>query len=232
MSCPFLPTRRRLTCVLPLFLALGLSAADVATEDHSPTTTNTVVTIQESSARPGQASAGRTRSRDSFGLVGIASYGTKRVALFDGSDSAFKQMLHPGEKIGSFTLMAIEADHVDLQSQTNLIRLSLLKQLRRDGNGDWQVLDLSTPFTSPNTRPTSATGSSERRNEPSFNRTTGDSRTARSSTADSGRSSRTLDSSRTDRASLGPDASSSRQRFDDSSRRQSRRTERSSRSPQ
>lgn len=104
----------------------------------------------------------RSRSTSAFALVGIAGYGGHSVALFDGTDPGFKQMLHIGETIGSFTLLTISSDHVELQSETNVVQLPLLKQLRMEDGGTWRVQDLATPFTPSNIQPVGTLASTGR----------------------------------------------------------------------
>ncbi len=71
-------------------------------------------------------------------------------------------MLHTGETIGSFTLLTISSDHVELQSETNVVRLPLLKQLRMEDGGTWRVQDLATPFTPSNVQPVGTLASTGR----------------------------------------------------------------------
>ena len=94
--------------------------------------------------------------------MGIAGYGEHSVALFDGTDAGFKQMLHTGETIGSFTLLTISSDHVELQSETNVVQLPLQKQLRMEDGGAWRVQDLATPFTASNVQPAGTLASTSR----------------------------------------------------------------------
>ena len=109
-----------------------------------------------------QRKSSRSRSTTAFALVGIAGYGEHSVALFDGTDAGFKQMLHPGETIGSFTLLTISSDHVELQSDTNVVQLPLQKQLRMEDGGTWRVQDLATPFTPSNVQPVGTLASTSR----------------------------------------------------------------------
>lgn len=117
-------------------------------------------TPRKKPAPPGRSS--RSPSTSAFALVGIAGYGERSVALFDGTDPGFKQMLHTGETIGSFTLLTISSNHVELQSETGVVQLALQKQLRMEAGGTWRVQDLATPFTPPNVPPGGTLASTSR----------------------------------------------------------------------
>jgi hypothetical protein len=128
-------------------IAQPSTAVSAATNSASPT-------LRPSSPVPVKPAtstrSNRSRTPEAFALVGIGGYGQRSVALFDGSDPRFKQMLHAGETIGEFTLLNISADHVDLQSPTGIVQLALLKQLRHDNGSDWSMIDLGRPFTPSN----------------------------------------------------------------------------------
>lgn len=84
---------------------------------------------------------------DAFALVGTAMYDRKTFAFFDGNDSNYKQLLHPGEKIAGCTLVAVAHDHVTLKSNNKLINLPVKTELRRENGGEWKQLELTENFT-------------------------------------------------------------------------------------
>ena len=154
------------TALIPkIFTTAGaaLVAACIATVPNFVQAQTAESTAQSSAPKPASTTRStRPRSPEAFALVGIGGYRDRSVALFDGTDPGFKQMLHIGETIGSFTLLTISSDHVELQSETNVVQLPLLKQLRMEDGGTWRVQDLATPFTPSNVQPAGTLASTSR----------------------------------------------------------------------
>jgi hypothetical protein len=82
-------------------------------------------------------------------LLGTASHPGGAVAFFDGNRAEYQGAIHVGEKMGEWTLAAIDHDRVRLKSATGEVELPLQKQLRRDASGRWETADLAGSFRPP-----------------------------------------------------------------------------------
>jgi hypothetical protein len=82
-------------------------------------------------------------------LLGTASHPGGAVAFFDGNRAEYQGAIHVGEKLGEWTLAAIEHDRVRLKSASSEVELPLQKQLRRDAAGRWETAELSGSFRPP-----------------------------------------------------------------------------------
>jgi hypothetical protein len=96
---------------------------------------------------PAEAPRSRPAKVEAFALIGTGSYPGGAVACFDGNHAAFKTSAHAGEKIGDCTVAAVAFDHVKLRAGTREFDLPMAMQLRRENNGQWQLLALTERFT-------------------------------------------------------------------------------------
>jgi hypothetical protein len=86
----------------------------------------------------------RTTTVESLTLVGIMNYDEKGpLAFFDGTRSAYQQVLKPADTIAGYKLTGIERTSVKLAVGTNEFQLPIGMQLRRDDQGKWQMTEPS-----------------------------------------------------------------------------------------
>ncbi len=99
---------------------------------------------------PSRTSRRTTPRADFFALLGIMSYdGKGPFAFFDGSSSDYRKVLKQNDKIAGFTVTAIEASQVKLNSSSNLVELRVGMQLSHDENDEWHVADRPESSVSP-----------------------------------------------------------------------------------
>lgn len=84
---------------------------------------------------------------EAFTVIGTGSYSGGAMAVFDGNNPTFKTSAHPGGKVGAFTLVAVEFDSVRLRADGREIDLAMDMQLRRENEGNWQLVELTERFT-------------------------------------------------------------------------------------
>jgi hypothetical protein len=84
---------------------------------------------------------------EAFTVIGTGSYSGGAMAVFDGNNPTFKTSAHPGGKVGAFTLVAVDYDSVRLRADGREIDLSMDMQLRRENEGNWQLVELTERFT-------------------------------------------------------------------------------------
>ncbi len=90
---------------------------------------------------------GRTRANpdapaprtDQIALVGTVERGASLVAVFDGSESAWRRSLAVGESIGDFKVVRITSAGADLERDGKPVSLLVSHSLRRPEGGDWTV---------------------------------------------------------------------------------------------
>jgi hypothetical protein len=105
----------------------------------------------------------RPKSVDTLTLVGTLSYEKGEYAFFDGSSGELRQVRSPGEMVVGYKVAAISPGAVTLQSGTNNLQLRVGMELRREEQGEWQVVQGSGPpdTTAQTTSPSSSEGSDD-----------------------------------------------------------------------
>jgi hypothetical protein len=73
-------------------------------------------------------------------LVGIMDYEKGLFAFFDGTSSDYRKALQSSNVIAGYTLTNVTADGVTLAADGKTYELRVGAQLRREDNGDWQVV--------------------------------------------------------------------------------------------
>lgn len=76
---------------------------------------------------------------DELSLVGVVQYDGDRIAVFDGSESAFRRGIREGESVADFRVARIAADGIELTLNDRRIALKVAQQLRRPEGGEWKV---------------------------------------------------------------------------------------------
>ncbi len=76
---------------------------------------------------------------DELSLVGVVQYGQEKIAVFDGSEPAFRKGYREGETVADFRIAGITADGIQLVQDSRKIPLKVAQQLRRIEGGDWKV---------------------------------------------------------------------------------------------
>jgi hypothetical protein len=100
---------------------------------------------------------------EAFALVGTMSYAKGSYAFFDSPSSQYRKSLKPGEAIAGYTLKDIAPSHVKLarerkaedKVQTEELELKVGHQMRREDEGEWQIIVQAERFSS---TPATATG--------------------------------------------------------------------------
>jgi hypothetical protein len=92
-------------------------------------------------------------------LVGIMDYDSKGpIAFFDGTSSQYQKVLKPADTIAGYKVTQIGPSYVKLAVGTNEFRLPLGMQLRRDGEGKWQLAEPTESTPDRSERPSVARG--------------------------------------------------------------------------
>ncbi len=117
------------------------------------------------SARHNPESQPKSKTIESFALVGIMSYEKGTFAFFDGSSSTYKKALKVGDTIAGYKLTDLTPDLVKLSAATNEVQLHVGSQLRREEEGEWTLAKASesysyaaTPVSNPTQTSASAGG--------------------------------------------------------------------------
>jgi hypothetical protein len=116
------------------------------------------------SRRGGGGAEEAPRHVDSITLVGTMSYEKGTYAFFDGSSSDYRKVLDRGKSIAGYQLTQIDGDEVKLLAGTNVVELRIGMQLRREEEGEWQVVSASSNSSlsgSDTSSPSSISSSSE-----------------------------------------------------------------------
>jgi len=85
---------------------------------------------------------------DSFALVGTLVSSEGPLAFFDGSESAFRQVLKPGEMIAGYRIDEILPGGVRLAEGTNRTDPCVGNGLRREDGGGWRLALGANSFAS------------------------------------------------------------------------------------
>lgn len=101
---------------------------------------------------------------ESFSLVGaLLSEVTGTNAFFAGTDSRYNTVLSPGESIAGHTIVQLVPDSVTLETNENTINLSIGMQMKRIGEGSWQLIAGTANSSSQIQRRDPSSGFGERR---------------------------------------------------------------------
>ncbi|KAF0170412.1 MAG: hypothetical protein FD161_4659 [Limisphaerales bacterium] len=88
----------------------------------------------------------RPPSVEAFALLGTLISERGAVAFFDGTSTAYRKATEPGDKLGTYTVTAIEHDRVTLKAEDSELCLPLKMQFRREDQGEWRLADLPDNF--------------------------------------------------------------------------------------
>ena len=83
---------------------------------------------------------------EAFALLGTMSSERGAVAFFDGTSTTYRKAAETGDKLGNYTIAAIEHDSVNLTAGDRELCLPLKMQLRREGQGEWLLAELPDNF--------------------------------------------------------------------------------------
>jgi hypothetical protein len=83
---------------------------------------------------------------EAFALLGTLISERGAVAFFDGTSTAYRRAVEPGDQLGSHTVAAIEHDRVTLRDGDRELCLPLKMQFRREGEGEWLLAALPDGF--------------------------------------------------------------------------------------
>jgi hypothetical protein len=101
--------------------------------------------------------SGRSRSApevkpvrtDELSLVGVVRYDGDKVAVFDGTEPAFRRGYREGETVAGFRVERINADGIRLSRNDQSLDLKVAQQLRRPEGADWKVGPSPTALADP-----------------------------------------------------------------------------------
>lgn len=74
---------------------------------------------------------------DQVALVGTLQSDQGDLALFDGSESAFRKSLRAGQTVAGFTVKDVQANAVQLEKDGKALSLKVGQQLTRPPGGEW-----------------------------------------------------------------------------------------------
>lgn len=83
---------------------------------------------------------------EAFALLGTLISERGAVAFFDGTSTAYRRAVEPGDQLGGHTVAAIEHDRVTLRDGERELCLPLKMQFRREGEGEWLLAALPDDF--------------------------------------------------------------------------------------
>jgi len=83
---------------------------------------------------------------EAFALLGTMSSERGAVAFFDGTSTTYRKAAETGDKLGSYTVTAIEHDRVTLKIGDHELCLPLKMQFRREDQGEWLLAELPDDF--------------------------------------------------------------------------------------
>jgi hypothetical protein len=92
---------------------------------------------------------------ETFSMVGMISSEKGTIAFFDGSSSDFRKAVKQGDDLGSLKLAEVGHDYVVLKGPEKEFKLSMGMQMKRQDEGEWQLID-RTPSAS-STSPAAST---------------------------------------------------------------------------
>jgi hypothetical protein len=152
---------------LLLLAAGGLSTA--AQETNAPTQPDYAAfrLINERNIFNSRRSAGsggsrpastRTARVDAFTLVGTLSYEKGPFAFFEGTSSEFRKVIQPEETIAGYKVTNISGHGAQLEAGTNRVELLVGMQMRREEEGEWELV--ARPDTLADTRRAPQSGAS------------------------------------------------------------------------
>lgn len=104
---------------------------------------------RHSDAAPAPAAAPksvRPPKVEAFALLGTMSSERGAVAFFDGTSTSYRKAAETGDKLGNYTVAAIEHDRVTLTAGDRELCLPLKMQFRREGEGEWLLAELPDNF--------------------------------------------------------------------------------------
>lgn len=156
---PALPLAFTRVTVLALgLLALTASAADKrrnASPPAAPTAVGAIapnigfdafqIVVERNIFNPNRSS--RTRAApeekpvrtDELSLVGVVQYDGDRIAVFEGTEAAFRKGVREGESVADFRVTRIAADGIELAHNDRQLAIKVAQQLRRPEGGEWKV---------------------------------------------------------------------------------------------
>ncbi len=92
------------------------------------------------SARGAEGESVKPAKIDRFSLIGTLIYEQGSFAFFDGTEAQYRTVLKPSGTIAGFKLLEITPNHVRLNSASNTVDLPMGMQMKRQDEGDWQLV--------------------------------------------------------------------------------------------
>jgi len=86
---------------------------------------------------------------DELSLVGIVRFEGDKVAVFDGTEPAFRRGYREGETVAGFQVERIDADVIRLSRNGQPLDLKVAQQLRRPDGADWKVAPVPAALADP-----------------------------------------------------------------------------------
>jgi hypothetical protein len=93
------------------------------------------------------AEEARPKQTETLTLVGTLVYEKGPYAFFDGTSSDANKVVETGNTIAGFKAVEITGNGVKLEKGSNTLQLVVGMQLRREEDGDWEVVASSRPQT-------------------------------------------------------------------------------------
>lgn len=90
--------------------------------------------------------AARPPKTEAFALLGTLISERGAVAFFDGTSTAYRRAVEPGDQLGTHTVAAITHDRVTLKAGDSELCLPLKMQFKREGEGEWLLAALPDDY--------------------------------------------------------------------------------------
>ena len=105
--------------------------------------------IFNASRSRGRSGTDKPRVVDSLSLLGTMSYEKGQFAFFDGSKPEYKKTLKPEATIAGYKIAEIAANGVKLEAEGKQIDLPVGSQMRREEEGEWEIVATTENSSSP-----------------------------------------------------------------------------------
>jgi hypothetical protein len=114
------------------------------------------------SQRPGAVEIVRPKKVEGFSLVGTMIYEKGSYAFFNGSEAKYRTAVTVSNTLAGLMLIDITPNSVKFNSASNLFELTMDKQLKREDEGEWQLVTGAGSWDGPAASSSDRDQSSER----------------------------------------------------------------------
>lgn len=167
------PRRRSLWLLALLLSWLGanpLAAADKAPaaapalkfEDFKIVYERNIFSPSRRAQQPGAGERVKPKKVEGFSLVGTMIYEQGSYAFFNGSEAKYRTAVTVSNTLAGLKLIDITPNSVKFNSASNILELTMDKQLKREDEGEWQLVPGAGSWDAPAASSSDRDRSSER----------------------------------------------------------------------